>query len=388
MNYPLAVPGWDEAELQAIQRVIDRGMYSMGSEVAAFETKFAAFVGTRYAVQVNSGSSANLLMAAALRYRRTNPVPMGSEVIVPAVSWPTTYYPFSQYGYKLKFVDIDRNTFNYDLEALASAITNETRVVVAVNLLGNPNDFTEVFKAIAGRDIILLEDNCESLGAKFDNRMAGTFGLMGTYSSFFSHHIATMEGGVITTDDTELYHILLCLRAHGWTRNLPKKNEVTGVKSDDSFEESFKFVLPGYNLRPIEMEGAIGSVQLDKLPRFLAQRRKNASLFLSLFEGDDRFRVQREVGESSWFGFALIINEETGIKRKELVSRLADFGIESRPVVAGNFAKNPVVKMLPHSIYRELVNADDLDKNGFFVGNNHSDLSEQLETLYNALQAI
>lgn len=115
---------------------------------------------------------------------------------------------------------------------------------MAVNLLGNPNDFSKINELIKNRDILLLEDNCESMGAVFQNKQAGTFGVMGTFSSFYSHHIATMEGGCVVTDDEELYHVLLCLRAHGWTRNLPKENMVTGTKSDDIFEESFKFVLP------------------------------------------------------------------------------------------------------------------------------------------------
>ncbi|MBF4218079.1 pyridoxamine 5-phosphate oxidase, partial [Vibrio anguillarum] len=123
--------------------------------------------------------------------------------------------------------------------------------------LGNPNDFNRMKEIVTGRDIFILEDNCESMGATIDGKQAGTFGVMGTYSSFFSHHIATMEGGCVVTDDEELYHILLCIRAHGWTRNLPKFNKVTGEKSDDHFEESFKFVLPGYNVRPLEMSVAL-----------------------------------------------------------------------------------------------------------------------------------
>ncbi|WP_170914700.1 DegT/DnrJ/EryC1/StrS family aminotransferase, partial [Salmonella enterica] len=140
--------------------------------------------------------------------------------------------------------------------------SDKTRAILAVNLLGNPNDFSTIHEIISNKDIILLEDNCESMGATFQNKQAGTFGIMGSFSSFYSHHIATMEGGCVVTDDEELYHILLCLRAHGWTRNLPKENMVTGTKSDDIFEESFKFVLPGYNVRPLEMSGAIGIEQL------------------------------------------------------------------------------------------------------------------------------
>ena len=157
------------------------------------------------------------------------------------MSWSTTYYPLYQYGLKIKFVDIDLNTLNYDLDQLEQAVTDKTRAIMAVNLLGNPNDFGRIQQIIGERDIVLMEDNCESMGAKFEGKYAGTFGVMGGYSSFFSHHISTMEGGLIVTNDEELYQILLSLRAHGWTRNLPKQNLVCSDKSDDPFEESFRF---------------------------------------------------------------------------------------------------------------------------------------------------
>jgi hypothetical protein len=206
-------------------------------------------------------------MVAALFYTKNPRIKLnpGDEVIVPAVSWSTTYYPLYQYGLKIKFVDIDLETLNYDLSQLSQAISSKTKAIVAVNLLGNPNDFSQIKKIIGGRDITLIEDNCESLGAEFEGKKAGTFGLMGTFSTFFSHHISTMEGGLIVTNDEELYHILLSLRAHGWTRNLPKENHVCGTKGDDPFEESFRFVLPGYNVRPLEMSGALGIEQVKKL---------------------------------------------------------------------------------------------------------------------------
>ncbi|EOA3284226.1 DegT/DnrJ/EryC1/StrS family aminotransferase, partial [Escherichia coli] len=228
----------------------------------------------------------------------------------------------------------------------------------------------EINKIIGGRDIILLEDNCESMGATFNNKCAGTFGLMGTFSSFYSHHIATMEGGCIVTDDEEIYHILLCIRAHGWTRNLPKKNKVTGVKSDDQFEESFKFVLPGYNVRPLEMSGAIGIEQLKKLPGFISVRRKNAEYFLEKFKDHPYLDVQQETGESSWFGFSFIIKKDSGVIRKQLVENLNSAGIECRPIVTGNFLKNTdVLKYFDYTVHNNVDNAEYLDKNGLFVGN-------------------
>lgn len=386
--YPLASSSWDGDEIAAMQKVIASGQFTMGEHVARFERDFAAYVGSTYCVMVNSGSSANLLMVAALFYSKVHLLRRGDEVIVPAVSWPTTYYPLYQYGLKLKFVDIDSETLNFDIKQLEQAVTEKTRMIFAVNLLGNPNDFAEIRRIIGKQDILLLEDNCESLGAELNGQQAGTFGLMGSYSSFFSHHMSTMEGGMIVTDDEELYHILLSLRSHGWTRHLPKHNKVCGTKGDDPFEESFRFVLPGYNVRPLELSGAIGSKQLEKLPKFIRVRRENAQKFRDLMQAFPQLRIQTETGKSSWFGYSMIIRNDAGFSRKQLVESLTRHGVECRPIVTGNFAKNEVVKLFDHSIHGELRMANDIDQNGLFVGNHHYPLSNELTALRTALNEV
>ena len=384
-SYLLATSTWDEKELEAIQSVIKKDMYTMGESVAQFEQDFSKFIGRKYSVMVSSGSTANLIATAALFYTKNPKLQRGDEVIVPAVSWSTTYYPLHQYGLKLKFVDIDLETLNYDLYALKDSITDNTKMIMVVNLLGNPNDFDAINEMIKDRDIILLEDNCESMGAEYKGKQAGTFGVMGTYSTFFSHHIATMEGGFVTTDDEELYHILLSLRAHGWTRNLPKENHVSN-KSDDWFTESFRFVLPGYNARPVEMSGAIGIEQLKKLPDFLKVRRDNAKLFIELFSNHPDFVIQKDISNSSWFGFSLIIKPTSKLKRADVVKKLMDNKIDCRPIVTGNFTRNEVMKYFDYEIHRELKNADYLHDNGFFVGNSQIDLKEEIAFLAEVLR--
>lgn len=384
-KYPLATATWDESEYQALQDVISSGMFTMGPKVAQFEKDFAKYISSKYAVMVNSGSSANLLMVAALFYTKNARLKLspGDEVIVPAVSWSTTYYPLYQYGLKIKFVDIDLHTLNYDLERLSQAIGPNTRAVVAVNLLGNPNDFTKLKTIIGDRDIVLIEDNCESLGAEFEGKKAGTFGVMGTFSTFFSHHISTMEGGLVVTDDEELYHILLSLRAHGWTRNLPKENHVCGTKGDDPFEESFRFVLPGYNVRPLEMSGALGIEQVKKLPYLIAERRKNGALLQKALANHSDLLIQSEIGHSSWFGFSLIIKPESAWTRKDLVRKLTDLGFECRPIVTGNFAKNEVVKYFNSEVHGQLKNAEHVDRSGLFIGNHHYSIADAIAVLKN-----
>ena len=382
-KYPLATATWGQEEISAIQSVITSGMFTMGARVQEFERDFAKYVGSKHCVMVNSGSSANLLMVAALFYTKNPKLKLkrGDEVIVPAVSWSTTYYPLYQYGLKIKFVDIDLNTLNFDLEQLAQAVSDKTRMIFAVNLLGNPNDFARIQEIIGSRDIVLMEDNCESLGARFANKHAGTFGVMGSFSSFFSHHISTMEGGLIVTDDEEIYQILLSLRAHGWTRNLPKFNHVCGEKSDDPFEESFRFVLPGYNVRPLEMEGALGVEQVKRLPHMIEQRRANGLLLQQTLANHPDVLIQQEIGQSSWFGFSLVIRPKSAITRKQLVVRLNELGFECRPIVAGNFAKNEVVKYFDSEVHGELRNANHVDQHGLFVGNHHYPIPQAFEAL-------
>ena len=384
-KYPLATATWDQKEIDAMQSVIESGNFTMGEKVSLFEKEFSKYIGSQNAVMVNSGSSANLLMIAAHFYTK-NPklkIKRGDEVIVPAVSWSTTYYPLYQYGLKIKFVDIDIESLNYDLTQLELAISKKTRIVLAVNLLGNPNNFDSINKIIKNKDIILLEDNCESMGATFNNKKTGTFGAMGTFSSFYSHHISTMEGGIIVTDDAELHQILISLRSHGWTRELPEKNFICDDKSDDYLEESFRFVLPGYNVRPLELEGALGIEQVKKLPMIITERRKNAKLFIEILNDHPDLIIQKEIGKSSWFGFSIIIRSDSSMKRLDLVNKLSNLGFEFRPIVTGNFLKNEVIKYFDSEVHGELKNAEHLDKNGLFIGNHHYPITDALNSLKN-----
>ncbi len=383
-NYPLATSSWDHLEKEAMLEVMESGMYTMGQKVKTFEQNFAKFMGSKHAIMVNSGSTANLLMVAALCHKKDNPLKAGDEVIVPAVSWSTTYYPLHQYGLKMKFVDIDKDTLNFDLDALQDAITDKTRLIMAVNLLGNSNDYDVINKLIQDKNIILIEDNCESMGATLGGKQCGSFGLMGSFSTFFSHHMCTMEGGVIITDDEEMMQLCRAMRAHGWTRDLPADNLIC-PKGDDPFIESFRFVIPAYGVRPTELQGATGIIQLNKLPDFIATRRQNAKKFMELFAHREDIIFQQEIGESSWFGFSMVLTEKSPYSRSELVDKLNKAGIDCRPIVAGNFTRNPVMKYMPHTIHGNLKNADLIHNHGLFVGNHQYPMDKEFEALAKVL---
>lgn len=385
IRYPLSSSTWGDAELDAMQRVIASGNFTMGKRVQAYEAEFAKFFGSDHAIMSNSGSSANLLGMSAIRYSAYGEDRRRDEVIVPAVSWSTTYFPVTQLGYVLKFVDVDLDTLNASVETVEAAISEKTAGIVAVNLLGNPSDLTSLRELADSNGIFLLEDNCESLGARFDGRLAGTFGDVGTFSSFFSHHMSTMEGGMALTNNLELSQVMMSLRAHGWTRDLPASNYVWD-KSGDEFEDQFVFALPGYNLRPLELEGAIGSEQLKKVNGFVAQRRLNHSTFSDVMCEFPDIITQTELGQSSWFGFSMILSGRYAGQRKKLVNLLSQYGIESRPIVAGNFTRNPVLRHLRHSELTALPSSDRIHDDGLFVGNHHYDISEEIGFLGSVLR--
>ena len=384
IRYPLATSTWDEQEIDAMQSVISSRKFTMGAQVKLYESQFSEMFGSRYGVMSNSGSSANLLAMGAMRYSHFGSDPRKNEVIVTAVSWSTTYYPISQMGYKLKFVDVDLDTLNAPVEAFEAAITSKTAGIVVVNLLGNPSELVRLRALADEQGIFLLEDNCESLGAKLNGQMTGTFGDIGTFSSFFSHHISTMEGGISLTKNLELAQIMTSLRAHGWTRELPESNSIHD-KSGDEFDDLFRFVLPGYNLRPLELEGAIGVQQLGKVASVIEGRRKNHVKFAEVLTDFPSIETQSEVGESSWFGFSMILTGEHAGRRRNLVESLRSRGIEVRPIVAGNFTRNPVMRHLKHAEIPNLDKADKVHFDGLFIGNHHYPMNEEFDLLRDAL---
>lgn len=388
MFYELAAQTWGAEEIAAAQQVLASGFYTMGAEVKTFEEEFAAYFGARHAVMVNSGSSANLVSVAALAHRADRPLRRGDEVIVPAISWATTYCPLQQYGLRLRFVDVDLQTLNMDVARLEEALTERTRAIVAVSILGNPAAL-DVIRAFAdAHGLAVLEDNCESMDASLGGKKCGTFGDLNTFSFFFSHHISTGEGGMILTDDTELAHLCRSLRAHGWTRDLPPDTPIIRRK-DDAFVEAYRFILPGYNVRPMELQAAVGKVQLGKLPEMTAQRRRNLALFQEIFAGDERFIVQRENGRSSAFSFTIVLNPARKPDRGRVFAALAEADIGFRMITGGNFLRHEVIRHFDYDIVGGATpNADTAHDFGFFVGNHPQDLRAQIVRLGEVLDRV
>ena len=382
INYELASSSWGQEELDAISRVVRSGQFTMGEEVRRFEQAFAARFGVKHAVMVNSGSSANLVGVAALFHVDRQPLQRGDEVIVPAISWATTFHPLQQYGLRLRFVDVELDTLNMDVSWLERALTPRTRMVMAVSILGNPAAL-DVIRAFCDRHgLFFFEDNCESLGASLNGRLCGTFGDIGTFSTFYSHHISTMEGGVLVTDRDDIANLARAIRNHGWARDCAPAVSREPV---DEFFEAYRFVVPGYNVRPLDICGAVGVEQLRKLDFMLEIRRANAARFRRLFGGDERFILQREHGTSSWFSFTMILNPALAIDRVRVMAAMRAAGIGFRMVTGGSFLRHEAAKFFDYVVVGTLDNANTAHDHGFFVGNHPRDLTAEITHLRNVL---
>ena len=380
MTYPLAFSTWGKEEVEAIKRVIDTDMYTMGKHVKQFEQEFAETFGSPHAVMVNSGSSANLLMLSLLKWKYK----LTGDIIVPVVGWATTYFPITQNGFKINFVDVDPNTWNIDVSKIEAAITPDTCSIMPVNLLGNSCDYNKINQLCEKHNLLLIEDNCESMGAKHGDKFTGTVGLAGSFSFFFSHHIQTMEGGMVLCKNKDDADYMRSLRAHGWVRDLPADSHLY-KKTGNAFDDNFIFATPGYNIRPLEMSGAIGSEQLKKWPSIMEVRQKNADHFVSLFKDKSWCRIQKTIGLSSWFTFGMVLDGTLKGRRAEVVKALDEAGIQNRPLASRNFLKQPVMRDLDHTASQDMPAADDIHDNGFFVGNGSTDITAQIDKLYEVI---
>ena len=371
---PLSVPLFGSEEVKAaVGTLLDRQV-TMGAKVREFEETFASFVGARHAVMVNSGSSANLLGLACLS---TPSLPgalrPGDEVIVPAVTWSTTVAPVLQQGCVPVFVDVDPATLNMRPEDLDAAMSRRTRAIMPVHLLGNPVAMQPLLEFARSRDLWVVEDTCESLGSSIDGRMVGSLGDCGTYSFYFSHHITTIEGGMLVTSDHRVAELARSIRAHGWTRDMSNQDEI--ASANPWIDPRFLFVNVGYNLRPMELQAAFGLVQLAKLGEFNERRRENASYLLEAMGNlsqDLTFVSEQAGGRSTWFGFAVMA--ENGDVRRALSRHLEARGIATRPIVAGNLALQPAFRDNPHRAVGSLMGATQVGERGIFIGN-HPNLS-------------
>jgi CDP-6-deoxy-D-xylo-4-hexulose-3-dehydrase len=387
-HYPLSVPLYGAEEVMGALEALLSQNVTMGARVREFEHAFAEFIGSKHAVMVNSGSSANLLALSVLSSTVTiSGLHPGDEVIVPAMAWSTTIAPILQVGCVPVFVDVDPNTLNLRPEDLARAWSPRTRAIFVVHLLGNPVAMKQVMEFARERDLWVVEDTCESLGSTIEGECAGAVGHIGTFSFYFSHHITTVEGGMLVTDDDRLASLARSMRSHGWTRDMAERPELEAA--NPWIDPRFLFVHLGYNIRPMEVQAAFGLVQLRRLEEFNEQRRRNArALIEALRDLDDQleFVAEQEGGRSTWFGFTVMTKDAA--TRQALSDHLEARGIETRPIVAGNLAIQPAFRDSPHRTVGSLANATSVGQRGLFIGNHPNLDDRRLEHITEAFRSF
>jgi CDP-6-deoxy-D-xylo-4-hexulose-3-dehydrase len=352
-----------------------------GDYTIEFEKLWSEYIGIKYSVYVNSGSSANLAMAYALKIcgKLKNNV-----VIAPAVSWVTTVAPFIQLGFDVKLVDADKKTLGPDIEHFKKLIKEHNpSILILVHVLGIPARMKEIISLCEENDIILLEDSCESVGSKYDNQKTGTFGKMSSFSFYFGHHLSTIEGGMICTNDNYFYNVLKSIRAHGWNRDLdePFKTELKNKYNVDSFKDLYTFYYPGFNLRSTDLQAFIGISQMNKASHVVRKRHKNYKLYHKLIK-NDYWKI--EPTENSWvsaFAYPIITP-----KLKELVVALKENKIETRPLICGSIACQPFwIKAYGHANFKM---ADEVDKFGCYLPNNHQLTSNEIKFVCEIVNSV
>jgi CDP-6-deoxy-D-xylo-4-hexulose-3-dehydrase len=357
-----------EEVIEILDSLLTRNV-TMGAKTAKFEKNFSEYVGVKHAIMVNSGSSANLLMFAAL----ANPLreaglrlAPGDEVLVPAVTWATTVWPITTSGCIPVLVDVDLRTLNMCVEATRSAITPKTKAVFVTHVLGNPADMDAFRNLTSEFDLILLEDACQALGSTYKGQHVGGFSMAASFSFFFSHHITTIEGGMIVTDDDELADLFRSLRAHGWIRNMEARKEL--AQAHPEIDEEFLFVNTGFNVRPTEVQAAFGLQQLPKLERFSVRRREITWHFCQALGGLDGLQIIKptEGADHAWFGFPVLLSTDRANERRSFLDHLKVAGIETRPILAGNIARQPAMRHVNHRIDQSLKNAQAVMDRGLY----------------------
>lgn len=401
VRVPLASSGLRNSDINLVTKVLHSGNLTMGSEVKNFEKLMCEYLKVKHFIMVNSGSSANLLMLEAL-LRPTKSKPRlhpGDAVLVPAIAWPTTIWPIIQLGLIPIFVDVDPKTLALDLYK-AQDLIDKARISVAgifpIHPLGYAIPPSMLDSFVARNNLILINDVCESLGSWSEGAHAGTTGIAGSFSFYFSHHITTMEGGGIATNDSEMADDLRSMRSHGWSRDRSDLKEWTNkISTNDS---KFLFVSTGYNVRPMEIQAVIGSAQIKEISSFVERRRSIARKVNRCLSGTDLSVIGKESlidgadeKTNSWMLIPIYVSGDNAVERKKLILEILESKeIETRPVLTGNFLAQPAIQRITKYAIesKSFKVAQDITDNAFMVGAHHDLSNDQVDYLCETLSEV
>ena len=394
-KYPLLSEAFSTKDINEGINVLRSKHITMSKITKKFELHFAKKMGAKYAIMTNSGSSANLLSISCL----TNPLSKkkflpNSEVIIPAICWSTSLWPIIQNNLKPVFVDVELGTFNIDIDNLEKKITKKTKAIMLIHVLGTSANMTKLLKIVKKYKLDLIEDTCESLGAKYNNKNLGTFGRFGTYSFYYSHQITSGEGGMIVCNNINDYNVLKSLRSHGWSRDTDLHNRFR--KNYKNLDDRFLFIGPGYNVRPTDIQAAIALNQFKRINKFIKIRNTNRNKIINFLKTHNRWNnqftfVKVDINtKPSWFGLPILINKKYAHIKNKFLNHLTKEGIENRPIISGNFLNQPASKFFNFSSSKkDFKNANEIENRGFFIGLHTKNLElSELKYISNCLLDI
>ncbi len=401
-KYELLEQGFSKKDISSGVKVLLSGQITMASQTREFEFSFARKLGVKYALMVNSGSSANLLaIFAAGNPLRKKRFKIGDEVLIPVLCWPTSLWPLIQFGLKPVFVDVDLETLNVNMDDLISKITSRTKAIMLINIHGNSSDIFKIKKIAKKKNIILIEDNCEALGSKLKNKYLGTFGDFSTFSFFYSHQITSGEGGMVVCHNDEDYEILFSLRSHGWlggTRFYPRSLKIYNkyAKKNPNLDPRYIFVNSGFNVRPTDIQAAIAHNQFKRLNQLTSIRSKNRDSIIENIISSKKWNNQFTFvssslnNKTSWMGLPILLNEKYLSKKKEFINYLDKVGIETRPIIGGSFLNHPAAKLYKLNPKMLLFkNAEKIQNLGFLIGLHTKKISKKnIELIKNSFYKI
>ena len=401
-KYELLENGFTNQDINIGKKVLTSKRITMASHTKNFEIDFAKKIGAKYALMVNSGSSANLLATfAAGNLMRKNHLKRGDEVLVPVLCWSTSVWPLVQFGLKVKFVDIDIDTLNLNLNDLKKKITKKTKAIMLINVLGISADLFEISKIAKKKKLILIEDNCESLGSTLKKKYLGTFGDFASFSFYYSHQITSGEGGMVVCKTKEDYDILFALRSHGWlggTRFYKRNYQLYNsyAKKNPNLDPRYIFINSGFNLRPTDIQGAIAHNQFKRLNKLKNQRNQNRNTIINYLKSSKNWKNQFKFIEvpkkinPSWMGLPILLDKKFASKKQKFINFLDKMKIETRPIISGNFLNHPAAKLYKLDNKKNVFkNAQEIQDLGFFIGLHTKKISNnQLKLLHDCFFKI
>ena len=378
--YPLIENPYRKSDISEALKVLKSRRLTIGPVTDKFQNSFTKKLWSKFSLMVNSGSSANLLALQCLinPYRKKRLKP-GDEVLIPSLCWSTSLWPIIQSGLKPKFVDIDLDSLNINLNDLKKKISKKTKAILIVHVLGNCVDMSELMRVVKKHNLILIEDTCESLGTKYKNKYLGTFGDFSSFSFYSSHQISSGEGGMICCKNNDDHEIIKSLRAHGWSRGL--KNEKKIAAANKHLDSRFIFYNSGFNLRSTDIAASIGLNQFKDIDQFIKKRSINRDKILKMFK--KKIKMMKYLSfidannhvKASWFGIPILLSKK--INRNKFLKKIEKLGVETRPIISGNFLKQPSIKKYKLNKKSNFKNSDIVNNHGFFIGLPTSTISDK-----------